>query len=269
MSFITHIHSHGDSKLIWYESTLIETPHGFSTRLGGVSPPPWDSLNLGPSRGDRPANVMENYRRFCGAIGADVRRVVLAKQVHETNVRTVTADDAGKGLHRPRNYAADALITVEDGLPLTVFTADCGVILLHDRETGAVGAVHAGWRGCAAGIVEKAVRELCALSGAKPENLCAAIGPCIGPYCFQTDEDVPNAMRAALGDAAEPYLNRDGAKWRVDLPSLNRVWLLRAGLRLPRIDTLHLCTSCHPELFWSHRVMGEARGVQAAMILKK
>ena len=267
MPFVTH----DSNGMIWYASALLQNvPHGFSTRSGGVSGPPWDTLNLGPSRGDEPAHVAENYRRFCAAIGADAGRVVLAKQVHETTVRTVTAADAGMGLHRPRNYTADALITIEDNLPLVVFSADCGIILLHDPVTGAVGAVHAGWRGCAAGIVQKAVRELCALSGAEPERLRAAVGPCIGQCCFETDSDVPDAMRAALGGRAEAHLRYDYErnKWMVNLAGLIRESLLQAGLVPQCVDVLGICTACHPERFWSHRKMGDARGVQAAMITK-
>lgn len=272
MSFITHVSSRRSDKLIWYSSGLLsDVPHGFSTRLGGVSEPPWNSLNLGPGRGDEHAHVVENYRRFCEAIGADAERVVLAKQVHETTVRTVTGDDAGKGLYRPRNYTADALITIEPNLPLTVFSADCGVILLHEPITGAVGAIHAGWRGCAGGIVEKAVKALCALADAEPSQIRAAIGPCIGPICFTTDSDVPDAMRRSLGKRSEKRFeyDYDRNKWRVDLPGLNREWLLRAGVPAEQIDLLRLCTACHPELFWSHRKMGDARGVQAAMIMMK
>ena len=118
--------------------------------------------------------------------------------------------------------------------------------------------------------MEKAVVELCKLSGAEASRIRAAIGPCIGRECFETDSDVPDAMREALGRDAEPYFVYDDArnKWHVDLAGLNREWLLRAGVPAARIDTLRLCTACHPELFWSHRKMGEARGVQAAMIMK-
>ena len=271
MSFITHITPHCDSAIIWYTSSLFaDVPHGFSTRLGGVSGAPWDTLNLGTGRGDVHAHVVENYRRFCSVIGANPERVVLAKQVHETTVRVVTAADAGKGLYVSRDYTADALITVESGLPLVVFSADCGILLLRDPVTGAVGAVHAGWRGCAAGIVAKAVVELCKLSGAEASRLYAAIGPCIGPRCFETDSDVPDAMRKALGRDAEHNFvyNYTRNKWQVDLAGLNRQWLLRAGIPAAQIDTLRLCTSCHPELFWSHRKMGDERGAQVAMIMK-
>lgn len=265
MSFDTH----EQNGLVWLTSPLLDgVRHGFSTRLGGVSSPPWDSLNLRTGCGDTPEALRENYRRFCAVIGADAERVVLSKQVHETTVRAVTAADAGKGLLRERDYTADALITNEKNLPLAVFSADCGILLLHDPATGAIGGVHAGWRGCAGGIVEKAIRELVRAYGADPANIRAAIGPCIGQCCFETDGDVPEAMRAALGADAEPYLEKRGAKWHVDLAGLNRRWLLQAGLLPEHIDVCGLCTACRPDLFWSHRKMGEARGVQGAMIVR-
>ena len=133
-------------------------------------------------------------------------------------------------------------------------------------ENRAAGAVHAGWRGCAAGILEKAAEAMARAYGTRPEKLLAAVGPCIGPCCFETDGDVPEAMRAALGREAEPYLSRRGAKWHVDLAGLNRQWLLRAGLLPEHIDLCGLCTACRRDLFWSHRKLGEARGAQAALI---
>ena len=251
----------------YFTSSLLEDiAHAFSTRLGGVSQPPWDSLNLGPGRGDPLESVLENYRRFCAAAGMDMERTVLAKQVHGTTVRLCTAADAGKGLFRERDYTADALITNEKNLPLTVFSADCGNILLYDPVRAAAGAVHAGWRGCAAGILEKTVREMERAYGCAPGDIRAAIGPCIGQCCFETDGDVPEAMTAALGEDAAPCLERRGAKWHVDLAGLNRRWLLRAGLAPEHIETSGLCTGCRRDLFWSHRKMGERRGAQVAMI---
>ena len=103
--------------------------------------------------------------------------------------------------------------------------------------------------------------------GDEAERILAALGPCIGKCCFETDSDVPEAMRAsALGAEAEPYWERRGEKWHVDLAGLNRQWLLRAGVAPDHIDVCGLCTACRPDLFWSHRKMGEARGVQAAVI---
>ena len=263
MSFTTHV----QNDLVWLTSSLLGgSPHGFSTRKGGVSPAPWDSLNLRSGCGDSQDHVLENFHRLCWAVGIPADRLVLSKQVHETTVRPCTFSDAGKGLWLKQDYTADALITNEPGLPLTVFSADCGVILLHDPIQGAVGAVHAGWRGCAGGILEKTVEELHRLYGSHPSHLRAALGPCIGQCCFETDDDVPEAMLASLGQDAAACLKRQGPKWHVDLAGLNRQWLLRAGLQPEHIDVSGLCTACHPDLFWSHRKMGEKRGVQAAII---
>jgi YfiH family protein len=262
--------THQQQDLLWLTSPLLDgcgaIAHGFSTRKGGVSKAPWDSLNLRMGCPDAPEALRENYRRFCAVTGADLERVVLSRQVHETTVRVCTAADAGKGLWRERDYTADALVTNEPDLPLLVFSADCGILLLHDPVTRSVGAVHAGWRGCAAGIVEKAVRTMAAAYGAKPGDILAAIGPCIGQCCFETDGDVPEAMLAALGDEAAACVERRGAKYHVDLAGLNRQWLLRAGVLPSHIDAADLCTACHTDLFWSYRKMGDARGAQAAMI---
>lgn len=264
--------SHLQNDLVWLTSPLLsqcapELRHAFSTRKGGVSASPWDSLNLGLGRGDEDSAVLENYRRFCSIVGTDMNRTVLSNQVHETTVHLCTTTDAGKGLFAERDYTADALITNEPGLPLVVFSADCGIILLYDPIHHAAGAVHAGWRGCAAGILEKTVQSMTEAFGSQPADLLAAIGPCIGQCCFETDDDVADAMMAALGcETALSYLERHGSKWHVDLEGLNRQWLLRAGLVPEHIDPCGLCTTCHPDLFWSHRKMGNARGAQIAMI---
>ena len=264
MSFETH----ETNGLVWLTSPILQTvPHGFSTRKGGASKPPFDALNLGISRGDESGCVLENYKRLCSALGVDMQRVVLSQQTHSANIRIVTESDAGKGLLRQRDYTdVDALITNIPMLPLTVFSADCGIITLYDPVHKAIGAIHAGWRGCAAGIVEKTVTEMRRVYGTAPADLLAAIGPCIGQCCFETDADVPEAMRAALGTDAEPYLEFHGPKWHVDLAGLNRQWLLRAGVKPEHIDVCGLCTACRPDLFWSHRKMGEARGAQVAII---
>ena len=266
---------HDRDGVVYHTSPLLDAAgvvHGFSTRLGGVSTGELSSLNLRGSRfcGDDQTKVEENYRRFCNAAGVPVSRAVLSVQVHQDTVRTVTEEDAGKGLWRERDYTADALMTDAPELPLFVFSADCIVILLCDSQTGAVGAVHAGWRGTAMAIAAKTVREMERVYGTRPVNLRAAIGPGIGQCCFETHDDVPEAMLASpMGEAARPYLQKTGEKWQVDLKGLNRRQLLLAGVPAEQIAVSSLCTACHPELYWSHRKMGDRRGVQVAMIMRK
>ena len=257
---------HEQTGLVWFTADVLnEIPHGFSTRKGGVSPAPWDSLNLRPGQGDGPEKLWENYRRFFAILGLDETRAVLSQQTHTANIRTVTAEDAGKGLLRPRDYTdVDALITNVPGLPLTVFSADCGTILLYDPVQEAIGAVHAGWRGVASGLAAKTVRRMQEAFGTEPGDLLAATGPSIGACCFETDDDVPEAMRRALVAAAGPYMVRRGEKWHIDLKGINALWLRQAGVQ--RIDVCPDCTGCHPERWWSHRKMGDRRGAQAALI---
>ena len=120
-------HDHTENGITVLQSDLLcgNIRHGFSTRTGGVSPSPWNSLNLGVGRGDDPANVQENFRRLCGVLGLSHQRAVLSKQVHEDNIRLVTESDCGKGLFRQRDYASvDAMICREKHIPLVVFSAD-------------------------------------------------------------------------------------------------------------------------------------------------
>ena len=259
---------HHADNLIYLQSDVLGDGirHGFSTRKGGVSVGALESLNLrGYIHGDKKENVEEHYRRFCAAVGVDVQKVVLSQQEHLDHLRLVTADDCGKGLWRERDYhAVDGLLCNTPGIPLVVFSADCNVILLHDPVHRAIAAVHAGWRGTALGIVSKAVREMHAQFGSAPADIRAAIGPAIGKCCFETDADVPQALRTALGNEAEPYLSWNGSKWHIDLKGINALWLRREGLTT--IDISELCTMCRTDLFWSHRKTGDARGVQAALI---
>ena len=260
--------THQVDNLIYLTSDVLGdgVRHGFSTRKGGVSAGALESLNLrGYIHGDRKENVEENYRRFCAAIGVDAEKVVLSQQEHLDHLRLVTAHDCGKGLWRERDYrAVDGLLCNTPGIPLVVFSADCNVILLHDPVRHAIAAVHAGWRGTALGIVVKAVQEMHTQFGSDPADIHAAIGPAIGKCCFETDDDVPQALRDALGDAVEPYMTKISAKWHIDLKAVNALWLRREGLT--RIDVSDLCTMCRTDLFWSHRKMGNSRGVQAAVI---
>ena len=238
--------------------------HCFSTRFGGVSSGYLSSLNLGVHRGDTPENVQKNYEILGNAVGFRPDDLVFTHQIHSDIVRRVGYADRGEGLARPVSRDCDSLITNEPGVALAVFSADCTPILLYDPVGGAVGAVHAGWRGTAAGICEKALEAMVREFGTDPAHVRAAIGPCIGPCCFETGPEVPEAMRAALGEAAETAIRPAGEKYYVNLKELNRLWLRRCGV--DRIDVSPDCTHCQPERFWSHRHTGFDRGAQAAII---
>lgn len=243
------------------------TIHAFTTRQGGVSEGIYTSLNLGTNRGDDPRRVRENYHRVCAALGVKVDQLIFSSQVHGDVVRPVTLSDAGKGLDRGIDYDADGLITDVPGLTLVVFGADCLTVLLHDPVCQVIAAVHAGWRGTALGITAKAVETMARDYGCVRENILAAIGPGISECCFETGAEVPEAMTAALGRGALPYIKElRGEKYKVDLKGINALWLSHSGVMSTNVDISSDCTFCHPEKYWSHRYTKGERGSQAALI---
>ena len=268
--FETHLHPE------YLSSDVISggVVHCFSTRRGGVSTGCLSSLNLGIHRGDDWERVYENYRRLGAAVGFTPEQTVFTRQTHTDVVARVGAADRGFGLFREVEPERDGIYTDEPGVALVCFAADCTPILLYDPVRRAVAAVHAGWRGTALGIAARCVEAMHRDFGSVPSDLRAAIGPCIGPCCFETDRNVPDALLAALGPEAEAWIYRaphggnrpsTGEKFYPDLKALNALWLRRAGVR--SVDCSTDCTHCQPERFWSHRMTGQARGSQAAVIM--
>jgi polyphenol oxidase len=200
----------------------------FSTRRGGVSEAPFDTLNLGRLTADDEARVAENRRRLAAEVGTDPELLRFNKQVHGANVRR-----AGR-LGEP----GDGLWTDTPGEPVLVFTADClPVALVRTGNPPAVAALHVGWRGLLAGIVQSGVA---ALGG----ELAAAIGPGIGPCCYEVGEEVARPYRERFGDDVAP-------NGRLDLWTAAERALNAAGVA--DVHRTDLCTSCNPELFFSHR----------------
>ena len=218
---------------------------GFTTRVGGVSEWPYASLNLGRMLGDDPERVDENRRRACAAIGADPERLAMNFQRHTTHVHRAQPGVRG-------DEVGDGLWTDEPGVPVLALTADCLPIALA-RVNGngpALGVLHAGWRGLLAGLVEAGVA---ALGGSA---VATAIGPSIGPCCYEVGEDVARPFRARFG--------RDVVRsGRLDLPDAAEQALREAGC--VSVERLDLCTSCLPDLFFSYRRDGKPRGGQGVI----
>ena len=241
-------------------------PHAFTTRFGGVSEGQFSSLNISMHRGDSAENVRKNYAVLAAALGFDTDALVLTRQIHSDIVRTVTRKDAC-GLDHREYPECDGLITCEPGTALGIFTADCTPILFHDPVTGAVGAAHAGWRGTAADIAGKTVQAMVREFGCNPADIRAAIGPNIGQCCFETDQDVPNALTEAFGNEVRAYIRPQQNKCYVNLKEVNALALRRAGVENIEISTA--CTMCQHDRFWSHRYTRGDRGSQGAIIVCK
>jgi YfiH family protein len=247
--------------------------HAFSTRQGGVSRAPFATLNLGVSVGDDPAAVQENRRRFFGRFGIEPQQVVRVKQVHGDGVLTVD-----EPLTRRPGFPAslieesaqyDAMVTSVPGLALTVSTADCVPILVHDPVRSAVAAIHAGWRGTAARIAAKAIEIMRSRYGTRPQDLKVAIGPAIRQCCYQVDRPVYEQLTAGVASAGDHLQPDVTDHWRADLPGLNRAVLQDAGVPPAQIEDLGLCTACRQDLFFSHRAEQGRTGRMFNFVLLK
>lgn len=235
--------------------------HAFSTRRGGVSDAPFDTLNLGRSVGDDLERVLENHRRLARAAGYDGARLFERSQVHGAAVHVVRDGDHPE---QSRDGQSDALVAAVAGAAVGVRVADCVPVLIGDPKSGAVAAVHAGWRGVVAGVVGASVDALSAL-GVDPSNAIAAIGPSIGPCCFEVGEDVASSIAEASGDGI--VLRRGPQKPHVDLWRAVERQLHRAGITT--IDTLGACTMCEPEKWFSFRRDGAKSGRMLAVIVAR
>jgi len=227
--------------------------HGFSTRLGGVSEGRYASLNLGDKWGDEPSRVDANLRRVAADAGFRPELLCQVAQVHSADVVTVSEVER-------RQRQADGMAT-DRPLCLGVYSADCVGMLLADGA-GRVAAIHAGWRGTVAGIAEQAVHALLQL-GASPKALRVALGPSIGPCCFEVQEDVAGRFRAA---APESVLS-SGGRLFVDLYLANRRFLEAAGVLPMHIAGPPPCTHCDPQRFFSYRRDGAGIGQHLCFIV--
>jgi purine-nucleoside/S-methyl-5'-thioadenosine phosphorylase / adenosine deaminase len=215
----------------------------FSTRVGGVSEAPFDTLNLGRLSGDDPASVEENRRLLCDEVGTDPELLRYGRQVHGAVVRRAVG----------RGEPGDGVWSDTPGEALLVFTADCVPVAIarEGASRPAIAAVHVGWRGLLAGVVQSATTAL------GEGRLAAAIGPGIGPCCYEVGEEVAAPFRARFG----PGIVRDR---RLDLWAATEQALRAAGVStVTRVD---LCTACNPELFFSHRRDGAHTGRQGLIV---
>lgn len=223
-----------------------------STRRGGVSQRPWQERNLSLSVGDAVAAVLENRQRTLSDLGRSLDELVMAEQVHKGQVDVVDKRDQGKGARSPQGAIAgsDGLVTQDADVVLGMGFADCVPVFLADKSGGTVGVVHAGWRGTVASIASQAVSMFTRLGVSSKDILCA-IGPSIGPCCYEVDAPVEQAVRQTVG--GEPLTPAGSGHWMLDLWLANQQILERAGILPGHIARSDLCTSCHTDQFFSYR----------------
>jgi YfiH family protein len=230
----------------WLEAELPGARAAFSTRVGGVSEAPYEALNIGILTGDELDRVKENRRRLAESVGRDPNGVAMARQAHATGVRRHESPQEprvfAEAVRSPDEF--DAQATSNADLTPLVIVADCLPVAMVGP--GGVAMAHCGWRGLAGGIVAKAAGEV--------EAEAAAVGPGIGPCCYEVGEEVLSAFADLDGVARGRML---------DLTAVATALLERAGVAT--IEPSGLCTSCNPELFYSHRRDGEQTGRQAGL----
>lgn len=229
----------------WFDS--VGLVHGFSTRGGGVSGPPYASLNLGLNTDDSPDAVEENLKRFCGAAGIRRDRIAFTKQVHGDAVLKVGVP----GVHEN----TDALVTDVPGIILAVQVADCVPLFLYDPVRRAVGTAHAGWKGSALGIAAKTLLAMTDAFGTRAGDVQAAIGPSIGPCCYEVGAEVAEKF-------PREYLHGN----KLDLWQYNHDLMTRAGIPSGQARIGGLCTRCHSDWFFSHRAENGKTGRMLGVI---
>jgi polyphenol oxidase len=221
--------------------------HFVSGRRGGVSPGPYDSLNLGRRTADEAANVDQNRERLFVAAGINREQIASCSQVHGDAIVVVDHPT-------PRPPIGDALATNRAGVALFLLMADCVPVFVFDPVRRVAGLAHAGWRGTVLSISQQLVNRISSVFGSEPSDMLAAIGPSIGPCCYEVGEDVIEHVRASLPDPNNLLtMHPAGLKAQFDLWQANRSQLIASGLRGEQIEVAGICSKCHANDFFSDR----------------
>jgi hypothetical protein len=222
--------------------------NAFSTRTGGCSPMPQDALNLAGFNDDAAENIHENRRRFLRLFEGDWT-LTSCWQVHSADVRVVKDQEDA----RHDTEHCDALTSIAPDILLGIKTADCVPVLLAEARTGAMAAVHAGWRGTLASITLRALERMRQLYGTSATGVRAAIGPAAGACCYEVGSEVVDAFHERFPEAGYLFTPTRVGHALVDLQRANRDQLIAAGIPAEAIHIAPLCTMCRTDLFFSYR----------------
>lgn len=238
---------------------------GFTTRNGGTSRPPYNSLNLGFHTGDQQAAVEANRAALTRAFDLPPHLLLTVQQVHGSEILVI--DQPNPDFNHYQRVECDAVITNQTGVMIGILVADCYPVVLYDPAGAAAGVVHVGWRGAAAGLIGRTVRAMTEMFGSRPERLCAAIGPGVGGHGYEVDRPVREAFRAGAGGWEQIARETSLGHWLLDLRLSCQLQLEAAGLPPARIDAVAECTCCHRETFYSYRRDNGRTGRQMGFVL--
>ena len=233
-----------------------EIRHFVSTRRGGFSGHPYDSLNLGYHVGDDPEKVLGNRKRLAATIGIPLNRFTIARQVHSGNVSIISEELRGRGCatHKDAINATDAMVTNVPDICLIILVADCVPMLFFDPSKKVIGVAHAGWQGTLKFVALNTARAMEKAFGSSPRDIMVGIGPSIGPCCYEVGPEVISQVEKVFHTKREYIVkeSRDGHAY-FDLRKANLKQLLHAGIRRSNIEMAKLCTCHNTDLFFSYR----------------
>ena len=233
--------------------------HGFTGRGGGVSKGEYESLSLSPRRGDNIEYVRENEKILCNALGLSHNRLTSTSQEHTDNIKIIEKEHVGYGVTTLWDESVDGIITLLKDVPIICYSADCVPILFYADGIKAIGAVHSGWRGTDKKIAEKTGKKLIDMGG-NPQNIYAAIGPCIGICCYEVSEDVAKKFERVY------YKEKTGGKYMLDLGKINFDMIASVGVPQENISLSGICTKCRNDIFFSHRAQNGKSGTLGGII---
>lgn len=241
--------------------------HGYMTRLGGVSEKEYKSLNFGFNTGDSKNNVEKNYDIFCNCMNIKKNNLVLTSQVHEDNICVVSKKNINlEGSNFTRFESTDGLITDNTEICLMTFHADCAVVYMIDINKKIIGLAHAGWRGTVKNIAGKLVQKFLENYNSQAQDIIVAIGPSIGPCCFEVDMEVLEKFRKLRIPETYIHKSENHNKISIDLLEVNKNLVIKSGIKEENIFKSDICTMCNHDLLFSHRATHGKRGTTAAFL---
>ncbi len=261
---------------IFISQSLADEPlltHGFTTRIGGVSAPPFDSLNLGTGRDEPFENIIANYKKLCSAYGLRFDELALVRHEHGANILKLTAADGGRGVGLPPLDFSDGFVTNDPKVTLMTCHADCSAFFIYDKKTRSIGLAHAGWKGMFKRIGQRLVERLAAEYGADPSDMLAVIGPCICSDCFEVELELAESFAEEF-DCPDIY-KVGGAKYNgpfrqdkacVSLHAAAIIQLADAGVPIKNIRRMASCTREREQYFYSYRRDGIRTGSMCAFL---
>ena len=241
---------------------------GISTRIGGVSKKPYNSMNLGIYTDDLKEDVEENYDIFLNALDIDKNKTFYTLQIHGDKIKIIDREfyNNSDSFTAIENY--DGMISTINGINLVTFYADCVPLLFYDKKQNIIGVCHSGWRGTVKKIAKKMINTFQSEFNSNLEDIICAIGPSADVCCYEVDKSVINEFDKHFAYAKECYIAKENGKYMLDLKKVNYKLLIELGIKKINIEISNLCTICNNDILYSHRKESGITGRHIGIISK-